>query len=80
MLDSMDELYSGKRTIDEKTYQFILRSYNSCIKGSMIPPHLAGNTDDIEDMVDHYRRVRDEIRSYIEELPVFPDIQILKKN
>lgn len=33
------------------------------------PPALAADEEDPEKALDHYRRVRDEIRSYIESLP-----------
>ena len=33
------------------------------------PPRLAAETDDEEQALVHYRRIRDEIRSFVEELP-----------
>ena len=33
------------------------------------PPKLAANESDPEKALDHYRRVRDEIRAYVESLP-----------
>ena len=33
------------------------------------PPKIAENTDDEEDAMSHYRRVRDEIRAFVERLP-----------
>jgi len=34
------------------------------------PPHLAAGLDDEEEILDLYRRVRDEIRAFVEKLPV----------
>lgn len=34
------------------------------------PPMLAANEDSEEDKLDHYRRVRDEIRAWVENLPI----------
>ena len=47
-------------------------------KGFDDPPQLAVNSDNMEEKVDHYRRVLDEIRSYIEKLPELLDIDIRK--
>ena len=33
------------------------------------PPELAGNAESKEDALGHYRRVRDEIRAFVEEMP-----------
>ena len=33
------------------------------------PPRLAQDTDDEEEAMSHYRRVRDEIRAFVEDLP-----------
>ena len=38
-------------------------------KGFDDPPRLAAGTADEEEAMTHYRRVRDEIRNYVEQLP-----------
>ncbi len=38
-------------------------------KGFDDPPKLALDTDDVEEAMSHYRRVRDEIKAFVEELP-----------
>jgi arsenate reductase len=40
------------------------------------PPKLTANAKSEEEKISHYRRVRDQIREYIETLPAFLDLKI----
>jgi arsenate reductase len=43
------------------------------------PPRLAEDAKDEEEAMRHYRRVRDEIREYIETLPESLDVEVHKE-